>query len=74
MSILNSIAAEISGTARHRAICFARVYKCGSVSTVFTLVSSLLPGDKTQTSACAMILEAPHDCCDAGAGSCIRAE
>ena len=74
ISTLASAAPEAPGAARRPATCCVRASKCGSVSTVSTLVSPLQPGCKTETRAYEMMLVSTHDCCDAGAGSCIGTE
>ena len=67
--ILASAAPEAPETARRPSTCYVRASKCGSVPTVSTLVPPLLPGCKTETRAYEIVLESPHDCCDAGAGN-----
>ena len=74
ISTLSSAAAEAPGTSRRPATCCVRASECRSVSTVSTLVSPLPHGCKTETRALEMELELPHDCRDAGAGSCIGRE
>ena len=57
-------------TTRRPAACCISASKCGSVSTVSTLVSPDPSGCKTETRAYEVVLQSPSHCCDAGAGSC----
>ena len=65
-----SAAADAPGTARRPAKRCVNASKCGSVSTVSTLVSPDPSGCKTETRTYEIVLESPSHRCDAGAGIC----
>ena len=70
MRTCTSAAAYAPRTPRHPATCGVSASKCGSPSTVYTLVSPDPPVCKTEIHAYDMALGSSSHCCDAGAGSC----
>ena len=70
MRTFTSAAAYAPRTPRHPATCSVIASKCGSPSTVYTLVSPDPPVCKTEIHAYDMPLGSSSHCCDAGAGSC----